>query len=224
MRIIKYIITLSVILFIAGCEIDNYEPPKSFLEGKVVYNNQSVGVRSNGVQLELWQPGYALFSKIPVFVSQDGSFSASVFDGDYKLVRLEGAPWAGNTDTINVQVRGRTIIEVPVDPYFIINNVSFEHTGSTSVSATFSISQINTSKNLERVRLYIGETLIVDQNNQAANAEILANAITLGESSTITVNIPASVASNPYLFARVGVKASGVNEYFYSAPSKIELK
>src|SRR5690554_1512804 len=107
MKIIKYIITLSVILFITGCEIDNYEAPKSFLEGKVVYNNQPVGVRSNGVQLELWQPGYALYSKIPVYVSQDGSFSASVFDGDYKLVRLEGAPWVNNTDTIDVQVRGR---------------------------------------------------------------------------------------------------------------------
>src|SRR5688572_5356036 len=109
----------SLVVFLAACKKDNFEPPKSWLTGKVVYQNQPLGVRSNGVQLELWQPGYANFSKIPVFVAQDGTFSANVFDGNYKLTFLRGnGPWVETTDTINVSVKGSTEVDVPVTPYF----------------------------------------------------------------------------------------------------------
>src|SRR5688572_7366607 len=100
-----------LVVFSAACKKDNYDAPKSWITGKVVYQNQPVGVRSNGVQLELWQPGFQTFSKIPVYISQDGTFSANVFDGDYKLTRLKGnGPWADNTDTIAVSVRGSAVV------------------------------------------------------------------------------------------------------------------
>jgi len=74
------------------------------------------------------------------------------------------------------------------------------------------------------VKLYLGQTLIVDQNNSASTAEVLAADITdLSQPITLTANIPAALASKGYLFARIGVKANGVAEYLYSQPEQIEL-
>src|SRR5688572_3222241 len=221
-----YIYSLSafLIMLLSGCEKDNLKEPKSTLTGRVIYQGQPVGVRSSGVQFELWQPGFQLFSKIPLNVAQDGSFSAVLADGDYKLVRTAGAgPWADNTDTINVNLNGSANVDVPVEPYFLIKNASFEKNGA-AVKATFTI-EINTStKTLELAKLYIGPNLIVDQNNNSANVQTTAAAITLGQPVILNVNIPASIANDAYIFARVGVKTTGVAELLYTKPQKIQLK
>jgi hypothetical protein len=217
---------LAAVLFLSGCELDNYDAPASVLKGNVVYNGQPLNVRSNasGIKLELWQRGYALFTKIPVNIDHDGSFSASLFDGDYKLTRLKGAPWADNTDTINVQVRGTTILDVPVDPYFVINNASFQKNGTGSVTATFHLQRVNTSRQLELARVYLGQTIIVDQNNNAAAATVTAAAMPdLSQPITASVTIPAVVAGQKFIYARVGVKVAGVAELLYSAPQPIQL-
>ena len=209
----------------AGCKKDNKEEPKSFIQGRVVYQNQPVGVRSSGVQLELWQKGYPLYTKIPVYIAQDGSFSASVFNGNYKLTRLKGnGPWADNTDTIDVQVNGTANVDVPVDPYFIIKNETFQKSGTT-VTATFNLQRVNTTKNLELVRIYLGKTIITDQINNDNIGTKLAAAITdLTQPVTVSVTIPASLTGVDYAYARVGVKTVGVTELLYSQPQKIQLQ
>lgn len=218
------IITVIVVLF-TSCAKDNFEAPGSLLTGRVVYQNLPVGVRSNGVQLELWQSGFQLFSKIPVFISQEGTFSARLFDGEYKLTRLKGnGPWLDNTDTIAVSVKGNTIIDVPIDPFFTVKNEKFVKSG-TAINATFNLQRVNTSKPLELVRLYIGQTNITDQNNNAGNVQLLASAIPdPTQPVTLSANIPASLANKDFVFARVGVKTVGVAELLYSMPIKVMLK
>ncbi|RDC61960.1 DUF3823 domain-containing protein [Adhaeribacter pallidiroseus] len=218
-------ITLAVITLVTGCQKDNYDPPSSTLSGRVVYEGQPIGVRSNGVQLELWQPGYNLFTKIPVYVAWDGTFSASLFDGDYKLVRLRGnGPWLDNADTINVQVKGSTVVDVPVTPHFIVKTSTFQKNGN-AVTATINLQQINAGSKLERVNLYLGTTTIVDQNNNAGGAEVLGTAITdLSQPITLTVNAPANLVSKGYTYARIGVKTEGVAERLYSVPQQVSLK
>ena len=223
-------VSLALFVLVAGCKKDNFEPPKSMLSGKVVYQGQPVSVRSGGVQLELWQPGpqYELWkvTKIPVFVAWDGTFSAMLFDGDYKLTRLQNnGPWANNTDTINVQVRGATAVDVPVDPFFIIKGETFQKSGN-NINATLTLQRVNTSRNLEAVRIYLGRTLLLtDQANNDANVSKAASTITdLSQPVTLSVAIPASLADKDYLFARVGVKTVGVAELAYSMPQKIALK
>ncbi len=183
-KAILYIASAAIILLTA-CKKDNYAPPSSQLAGKVVYQGQPIGVRSSGIQLELWQRGYQLFTKIPVYIDQDGSFSATLFDGNYKLVRLKGnGPWADNTDSIDVTVKGNTIIDVPVDPYFIIKNASVQKNGS-NIDAAFTVQAVNTSKSLELIRLYLGLTTITDQNNNAANVSKAAAAIDITQPVTL---------------------------------------
>jgi hypothetical protein len=210
---------------LSGCEKDNRTEPKSVLKGRIVYEGQAVGVRSNGVQLELWQRGYQLFTKIPVHVNQDGTFSASLFDGNYKLVRLRGnGPWIDNTDTIDVALRGTTEIDVPVVPYFVFKNDTYSK-GEGKVSATFNLQQVNNTRTLERVNLYIGTTTIVDPNNNVGNTQEVAAKITdLSKPITLTVTIPANQAGRDYIYARIGVKTSGVGEMLFGLPQKIMLK
>ncbi|WP_353722228.1 DUF3823 domain-containing protein [Dyadobacter sp. 676] len=216
---------LALMLGLSACEKDNRTEPKSVLKGRVVYEGQPVGVRSNGVQLELWQHGYQLFTKIPVHVSQDGTFSASLFDGNYKLVLLRGnGPWTDNTDSIDVELRASKEIDVPVNPYFVLKNDVYSK-GEGKVSATFNVQQVAKGRTLERVNLYIGTTTIVDPNNSVANAqEVAANLTDLSKPVTLTVNIPAAQASREYVYARIGVKTSGVGEMLFGMPQKIMLK
>jgi hypothetical protein len=219
------IVFLSVIfsLVITGCSYDNYEEPASVLSGKIVYQGQPVGVRSNAAQLELWQDGYALHAKIPVYIAQDGSFQAMLFNGEYKIVRLSGAPWENQTDTIPVTVKGNTTIDIPVTPYFIVRNESYRKEGNT-VIARLTIDQVSNNANLALARLYLGKTNITDQSNNDSNATLNASAITIGQEITITASIPANLATADYLFARVGVQAAGVGELYYTSSQKIQLK
>lgn len=223
MKNIFYITLLSALTFLS-CKKDNFEPPKSTLSGRVVYQGQALGVRSDGVQLELWQRGFALFTKIPVYIAQDGSYSTSLFDGNYKLVRLRGnGPWVDNTDSIDVAVNGATQLDVPVVPHFTLSNVTFQKTG-TSITATFTVTKVNQSSTLERVNLYIGTTIIVDNTRQDASSQKVATDIVVGQPNTLTVTIPATLATRDYMFARVGVKATNSGEALFSAPQKVALK
>ena len=212
-------------LLFSSCEKDNYDAPASTLTGRVVYQDQPLGVRSDGVQLELWQSGYSLFTKIPVYVAQDGTFSASLFDGNYKLTRLRGnGPWADNTDTINIQVKGGTTVDVPVDPYFVIRNDNVQRSGN-AINATFNIQRVNTTKDLEYVRLYVGQTMITDQvRNEGSSTKMPADIADMSQPVTLSVNVPGSMASKEAVYARVGVKTVGVAELLYSQPVKINLK
>ena len=210
---------------IAGCKKDNYEEPSSILKGQVVYQDQPIGLRSNGVQLELWQPGFELNTKVPIYIAQDGTFAASVFDGNYKLVRLRGnGPWVNDSDTMDVKVTGTTEVKVEVTPYFMIKNANLAQSG-TNLTATFSLQRIDNSLPLDAVVLYLGSTTIVDQVNSVATATKPAAEITdITRPITLTVAIPPSLSAKGYVYARIGAKTSGVAELIYTMPQKVELK
>lgn len=215
---------VAILILFAGCEKDNYEAPKSMFTGRIVYDGQTLGVRSNGVQLELWQHGFQLFNKIPVYIAQDGTFSAEVFDGDYKLALVRGnGPWADKVDSIDVKVNGATVLDVPVDPYFIIKNEAFQN-NSTTVTVTFTLQQINATRSLEAVKLYVGQTILLDDIINVASIQKSAADITdLNQPITLTVAIPASLVSKGYAFVRTGVKTFGVAEYLYSQAQKVAI-
>jgi hypothetical protein len=223
MKLYKLLVFAFMLAGIA-CKKDNLEPPASTLTGKVVFQDQPIGVRSTGVQFEIWQPGYQLFTKIPLNIKQDGTFSSLLYDGDYKIVRAKGAgPWTDNTDTINVKVNGAATVDIPIDPFFIIKNATFEKVGS-AIKGTFTIEKNTTTKTVELARLYIGPNLVLDQNNNAANVQVLPAAITFGIPVSVTVNIPAAIANDNFIFARAGVKTLGTAELLYTMSQKVQLK
>jgi hypothetical protein len=223
-RYIPAALVFASVLLFAGCTKDNYEKPKAVLNGRVVYQGQPVGVRSNGVQLELWQHGFQVFSKIPVYVAQDGTFSASLFDGDYKLVQLRGnGPWVDKTDSLDVQVRGTTAIDVPVTPYFTISNETFQKSGN-DITASGKVNKVS-SNAIERVSLYLGTTTIVDVTNNTTRLDKTGAAIgDLSQPISFSLPLPATLSGRDYVYARLGVKTSGIGEMIYTQPQKVMLK
>src|SRR5918993_3435039 len=163
-----YLFSALLVVLLSACEKDNLEEPASILSGNVTFQGQPIGVRSDRVQFEIWQRGYAFFTKIPLNIAQDGSFKATLHDGDYKLVRLPNAgPWANNTDTINVSLNGAASVDIPVEPYFVIKNASFTKSGS-NVVATFTVEKNGThTRTLEATKLFLGRYFILDFGNNA---------------------------------------------------------
>lgn len=242
------LLLLIFVSVLGGCKKDNREPPKSTLSGTVLVDGtkQAVGVASNRVQLELWQSGYALFQKIPVYLDQDGKFSANLFDGEYKLVRLSGAPWANNTDTIAVNLKGSAIVDVSVKPFFTIanDNISFS-AADTSITASFNVTRLDASKAADRVSVHLGLTNFVDavtnqiplpaaNNDKAPASNYLTAPSTFklflnparysGTSNTELRRQLTQALQKGYLFARVAVRTTGVAERFYSQVKQINLK
>lgn len=213
---------ISVVLFLLfSCEKDNFSAPESLLSGKVTYNNEPLGVRSNALQLELWQHGYQNFTKIPVHIDQDGTFSAVLFDGNYKLVRMNGAPWENDTDSIDVVVKGNTVVDVPVVPYFTLSNVAYSRSAK-QVTATFTVNKVSNQRELRAVRLFLGRTVITDNGYNIANVEQNASGVTPGSTITLTAIIPDSYTEK-FLFARVGVETEGIGQLLYSPSEKMQL-
>jgi len=226
MKLRLYIYSALLLLITAGissCKKDNYEAPKSTLSGRVVFQGQSVGVRSNGVQLQIWQHGYAFFTPITVYVDQTGRFSALLFDGDYKVTRVAGAPWLAQTDSVSVKVSGDTQVDVPVSPYSIVSNATYQRSGTT-ITANITVQKLQTTSQIEAVRLYLFRTTLVDQNNSDATINVDGVTVTSGQAFTTNVTIPASLTGADAVYVRVGVKTVGINELAYSAPTKIQLK
>lgn len=220
--IIIGIAALSVLF--AGCEKDNYKAPKSILTGQVISDGQLVGLRSNGVQLELWQPGYQLFNKIPVYVAQDGTFSAELFDGDYKLTLVRGnGPWADKLDSLDVKVRGATQVDVPVDLFYRIDKEAFTREGNT-VKATVNLEKVNGLRSLEKVKLYVGQTVLVDDVINLGNVEWSGDAlVSLHQAIALQVDIPTASLSKGYVFARIGVKQKGLQSTCTDRSLKLPL-
>ena len=220
-----YLFFGATVAITSSCTKDNYKMPESNLSGTIGYQGQGIGVRSNAIQLELWQSGYQLYTKIPIFVQQDGTYKATVFDGNYKLTYVKGVgPWVTKVDTVAVTVKGNTIVDFPVEPYFIIKSSTAVKSGTT-IMATVNLQRFNTTQPLEAVSIFLNKGSIVDEKISMAIFTIPASAIADATAPiTISINIPASLAANDYLYARVGVKTTAVTEIAYGVPQQVALK
>ncbi|MEO2073578.1 MAG: DUF3823 domain-containing protein [Zunongwangia sp.] len=221
----KYILysLISISMVLAGCELDNFDAPKAMLEGQVTYQGEPISVRSNSAEFQIWQDGYALNELIPVFIAQDGTYSVSLFEGEYKLVRRGGDPWLPQlNDTIVVQVSGNTQVDVPVTPYINISNENFQINGST-LSANFQIDQIVADTNVQEISIMLSRNILVDRNINDFNKVIELKSFEFGTSNSVAIEIPESLRDEGYLFVRIGAKSSMANELIYTNAQKIDL-
>lgn len=215
----KYILTilsLSMLLFY-NCAKDNYDEPESELTGKVIYKGEAVGVRQTdgAVQMQLYQDGYELYTSIPVYITQEGTFSAKLFNGTYKLVtRSLNGPWVNDRDTVIVKVNGRTTVEYPVDLYYSLSNVKFDIVGDSLVS-TFTVSQESGSQTIDYISLLVNKTKFVDVGTKVGEAKAANN--TLGQKR---IALKISNSSEKFLFARIALKMKEVDEAVYSIGSE----
>jgi hypothetical protein len=242
----RYLCILTLFASITACKKDNYTAPDSTLSGHIVYQGEAIGVERNQVPFQMYQYGFGKVgpisitdpnSHIPSFQSfeQDGSYSAVLADGDYKIIVPNGQGpflWkqtaAGNPDTVNVTLKGDQTLDLEVTPFYMIRNPQFAASGG-NVTATFKAEQIITgpdAKNIEKVGLYIGKTQfvtdgIVDQDRQFV--ELDAGAIVDPNDISLSVALPSKMTAQNFIFARVGIKIAGVEDMIYSPLQQISF-
>lgn len=222
-KIIPFFIMIYCLLSVSSCTYDNFEEPKYTLSGKALYDGEAVGVRSGSSEFALFQDGYALHGSIPVYVAQDGSYSVSLFNGDYKLVRMGNAPWEKpSNDTIVITVKGNTVMDIPVTPYLFVRNASFAR-NSNKVTARFTINKVVGDAKVEDVGIYLGKGILTDNNQKEAELK-LGSAVSLEQEITAEIDIPSNLINESYIYARVGVKSDKSSEYCYSQSIKVALK
>lgn len=208
---------LSLSLLAVSCGLDNYDEPESFLEGKITYEGKQLGLKgtNGGIQLQLYQDGYANHNAINVYATQNGTFSAVLFDGPYKLVTKDkNGPWVNKRDTIYIEVKGKTLCEVKVTPYFTISDENIVLNNNT-VSGTCNIQQIVQDSKISQVMLLVSQTTFVDENTNIGRQN-LSNIAPGTTNISLDITNNKNVQSAKALFARIGVKATGADQAIYS--------
>lgn len=130
---------LAMTILIGGCEKDNFEPPHEWLTGRLTYQGNTFYLDGNSTNgddelIQFFQEGWGKYEGWPIRIKEDGTFSALLFKGEYKLMVRSGDypfEWTGwpkndkgEIDTMIVQLNGDLRIpDIEVTPYFEINNI-----------------------------------------------------------------------------------------------------
>jgi hypothetical protein len=226
---VNYILLVVISLIMLSCKKDNYDAPSSSLTGRLLYNGEAIQVEYNRVPFELYQYGFGKVAPINSTISPEGTFSHLLFDGEYKFVVRPGQgpfKWpetGGKADTITIAVKGNTVRDVEVIPYYMIRVPKFTVAAGV-VTGTFKIEQVITgadAKNIEAAALFINKTFFVGNDNNIAKTQIGNATITDPGNVSINVTIPAIKPVQNYAFARIGVKTAGVEDWIFSPVQKI---
>jgi hypothetical protein len=216
----------------SSCEKDNYDPPSTTLSGRLVYQGEPIGVERDQVSFELYQYGFGKVGPIGQTFAQDGSYSALLFNGEYKMVIpigqgpfLSKVTGAGAPDSVSISLTGNQAVDVEVTPYYMIRNAQIAASGG-NVTSTFSIEKIVTdvnAKDIENVALYVNKTQFVSGADNIANVSIAGADITDPSNVSLQVAIPSITPAQNYVFARIGLQIAGVEDRIFSPLVKVQF-
>lgn len=226
-----YIISILFFAALASCKKDNYEAPSSTLSGALLYNGDTIRVEQSQVSYELYQFGFGKVGGINSTFTQEGRYSALLFNGDYKLVIPNGQgpfKWkqtaGGTPDSIAITMNGSQNINLDVIPYYMIRTPQLT-AAAAKVTGAFKIEKIvtdATAKNIERVTLYLNKTQFVSGGDfNIAQASLDGSAITDPDNVSLSVDIPGIVPAQNYIFARIGLKMVDVEDMIFSPVQKL---
>jgi hypothetical protein len=229
-NICRFVLAGAVIASLASCKKDNYSAPSSTLTGKIVYNGEAIQVERNQVPFQLYQYGFGKVGAINSTFMQDGTYSAVLFDGNYKMIIPVGqGPFLskelspGVPDSIAVTLAGSKVMDIDVVPYYMIRTPQLTG-GGGKVNATFKIEKIINdvnAKDIEAVTLFINKTDFVSGVDNIASANLNGTDITDLNNVNLSVSVPAISPTQGYVFARIGLKIAGVEDRIFSPVEKI---
>ena len=138
-----------------------------------------------------------------------------LFDGEYRLTTRDGnGPWVNNHESVTVNLKGHTEVNLEVTPYFMISNEQLSVTGS-AMNASFMINRIVPDAKISRVMLLLSKTQFADDVYNLYRQDF--SDVVPG-----SVNLSADISGNTEivkakaLYARVGVLANGADQAIYS--------
>jgi hypothetical protein len=231
----QYIVLISTALCTAvmSCKKDNYAAPSSTLNGRLVYKGDSIGVERDQVPYELYQSGFGKVGAIGSSFAQNGTYSQLLFDGVYKLIIPNGQGpfmWkntsTGAPDSISVNLKGSQTLDLEVTPYYMIRTPQIL-AASGSITGTCSLEKVITDslnqKGIDRVSLYVNKTQFVSGGDNIAATDLSGSDITDLNNISLNVKIPTLVPTQNYVFARIGVKITNVEDMIFSPLVKIQF-
>jgi hypothetical protein len=191
-----------------------------------------VNVEYNQVPFNLYQSGFGKLAPIVGTFDQEGNYSTLLFNGNYKFtIPANQGPFmwkelsAGKRDTIAVTISGNKTMDIEVMPYYMVRNAKIT-AASKTVTATFNIEKVITdanAKGIDRVNLYINKTQFVSGGDQVASTQLNGSDITSLSNISMSVGIPSLSPTQNYVFARVGIKISGVEDMIFSPLVKVSF-
>jgi len=231
-NLLKYLSVVTVGVAFFSCKKDNYSPPNDLLTGNLLYNSDTIYVERNAVHFQIYQYGFGQVGPISTdeTFAQDGSYSAALFNGNYKLIIPNGdGPFiskttsSGSPDSVAIDMSGNQTVDIDVTPYYLIHSTQITASGG-SITANFKIDKIITdanAKDIERVSLYINKTQFVSGGDNIAHTDLNGSDIVDPASVSLSVAIPDFVPAQNYIFARVGLKIAGVEDMIFSPLIKV---
>lgn len=202
------------------------------LTGKFHYKGEAIQVQYDQVPFELYQYGFGKVGSITETIAPDGTYSHLLFNGEYKLVVRAGQGpfyWpqsGGKSDSLLISVNGSATRDIEVEPYYMIRSPQFTN-ATGSVTAKFKIEKIITdaarAKNIETATLFINKTVFVSGSDNIGRTEIAGSAITDPNNVSLSVAIPTLSPTQNYVFARIGVKIVGVEDWIFSPVQKVQF-
>ena len=226
MKNINSLILILGLFLVTGCELDNFDEPKSEFKGRFVYEGEALQLRGtaydNDCMMYAYQEGpeYENRGAINLFVNSDGEFNSLMYDGLYKIVlRQDRGPWIPRQDTIEVNIKGNQILDVEVTPYFLIKDTKIDFQNKV-VKVKCKINQVVETASIDRAVIYISKTKLVD--NVAKIAEKSFTNLNPGEHEfTFDLSDNGVTDAAKFLYARVGVKARQGNDYIFSEVTQL---
>lgn len=226
MKNINSLILILGLFLVTGCELDNFDEPKSEFKGRFVYEGEALQLRGtaydNDCMMYAYQEGpeYEDRGAINLFVNSDGEFNSLMYDGFYKIVlRQDRGPWIPRQDTIEVNIKGNQILDVEVTPYFLIKDTKIDFQNKV-VKVKCKINQVVETASIDRAVIYISKTKLVD--NVAKIAEKSFTNLNPGEHEfTFDLSDNGVTDAAKFLYARVGVKARQGNDYIFSEVTQL---
>lgn len=232
----KYLFLTALVIAAFSCKKDNYSPPNDILSGALTYQGDSIHLERNAVHFQIYQYGFGRVGPVSTdeTFAEDGTYSADLFDGDYKLIVPNGEGpfmWkktaSGDPDSVSVTLKGNQTVNLEVTPYYLIKSPQIASSGSGGITASCQLQQIVTdsanAKGIDFVALYVNNTQFVAGSNNVASSNIAGSAITDMNNIQLSVTVPDAATKQTYMFARIGVKLSGIEDMMFSPLFKVQM-
>lgn len=236
------VIALFVTAFLlGGCAKDNFDPPQTWMTGRLVYNGEPFYLDGNPDKgdddlLHFFQDGWGKHEGWAIRVRENGTFSSLLFDGEYKLIvrptldfPFEWTGWPKNSegglDTMVINLKGDKVIpDIEVTPYYQIKDLTIA--GGPFVTATFNLQEVLPEANVhvEKVYMYMNVGQLVHSGSQVSQS-IEVTDIT----KPITIKMPVAKYRDGYVnnfreygFVRIAVKLSNTTRMLWSPVQRVD--
>lgn len=144
----KYFYYLLVVIFVWGCEIDNYAKPHLTLSGEIVNAKTGSLVPSSGENAGTFLKVFEGNATQPLLFNTkpDGTFkNTRLFAANYRIVAV--GPFKNTGDTIRVNINSDTKLKIEVIPYATLNTSSISIASNTA-KVKVSYKKVNKNKKL----------------------------------------------------------------------------